>query len=154
MPTVSPVPDDQPNLTPYITVDDAGQAIDFYKQVFGAEELMRMPAPGGRIGHAELKIGNSRLMLSDEFPDMDARGPKTIGGTSFCLHLYVEDSDAVAARAEAAGATIQRPVADQFYGDRGGMIMDPFGHKWWISSRKENLSPDELRQRAAQASSS
>jgi PhnB protein len=135
-------------LTPYICCRDAAQAIDFYKQVFGAVETMRLAEPGsGRIGHAELRIGEDALMLSDEYAEMGVRGPLSIGGTPVTLHLYVADVDAVVARAAAAGAKVERAVQDQFYGDRSGIILDPFGHRWNIGTRKEELSAEQMNQR-------
>jgi len=143
------VPAGYHTATPYLIVNGAARAIEFYKQVFGATELLRMPAPGGKLGHAEIKIGDSNIMLADEFPEMDARGPQSIGGTPVSLMLYFEDCDAVTARAVASGATVLRPVQDQFYGDRSGTVLDPFGHKWTIATHKEDLSPAELQKRAA-----
>jgi len=143
------IPEGYHTLTPYLVVSGAGRAIDFYKQAFGATELMRMPGPGGRIMHAEIQIGDSRLMLADECPEMDARSPQSVGGTPVGLALYVEDVDAVTARALSAGAKVVRPVQDQFYGDRSGTIADPFGHKWTIGTHKEDLSPEEIQKRAA-----
>ena len=142
------VPEGYHTLTPYIIVADAARALEFYKNAFGAIEVMRLPGAAGRIGHAEIRIGDSRVMLADEFPEMDARGPITIGGTPVSLHLYVADADASVERALAAGATLKRPVQDQFYGDRMGGVVDPFGHVWWLATRKEHLSIDELRRRA------
>lgn len=147
---VSPIPTDRPRLGPYITVDDGAAALEFYRRAFGAVELSRMADENGRIGHAELRIGDGVLMLSDEFPEYGARAPKTIGGSPVMLHLYVEDADAVVASAEAAGATVDEPVADQFYGDRGGKLTDPFGHRWWIATRVEEVSEEEVKRRAAQ----
>jgi len=118
---------------------NAGKAIDFYKEVFGAKELSRLPLPGGKIGHAEIQIGDSRIMLADEFPEWDARSPETIGGSPVIIALYVEDVDAVVGRAVAAGARLFKPVADQFYGDRSGSITVPFGHKWNIATHKEDV---------------
>jgi len=136
-------------LTPYLIVSDAGRAIEFYKQAFGATELVRMPGPGGRIMHAELQVGDSRFMLADEHPEMDARGPQSIGGTPVGLAVYFPDVDAVTERAVSAGAKLLRPVQDQFYGDRAGTILDPFGHKWTIGTHKEDVSPEEIKKRAA-----
>jgi len=136
-------------LTPYLVVNGAARALEFYKQAFGATEVARMPGPGGKIMHAEIKIGDSHLMLADEFPEMDARSPQTIGGTPVGLMLYFEDADAVFARAVSAGAKVLRPVQDQFYGDRSGTVADPFGHKWTISTHKEDLSMEEIQKRAA-----
>ena len=149
--SVRPIPEGYHSLTPYLIVNDAAGAITFYQEAFGATEVMRMDAPGGRVGHAELRIGDSRIMLADEFPDMGARGPKAIGGTPVSLHLYVEDVDAVAKRAVAAGAKEVRPAKDQFYGDRLGTVEDPFGHVWHISTHVEDVPPDELKRRAQQS---
>ena len=143
------IPDGYHTATPYLIVNGAARALEFYKQVFGATELIRMPAPGGKVGHAEIRIGDSNIMLADEFPEMDARGPQTIGGTPVSLMLYFEDCDAVTARAVASGAKVLRPVQDQFYGDRSGTVLDPFGHKWTIATHKEDLSAEELQKRAA-----
>jgi len=143
------IPDGYHTATPYLIVNGGARAIEFYKQAFGATEVMRMPAPGGKLGHAEIKIGDSKIMLADEFPEMDARGPQTIGGTPVSLMLYSEDCDAVTARAVASGAKVLRPVEDHFYGDRSGTILDPFGHKWTIATHKADLSAEELQKRAA-----
>jgi PhnB protein len=143
------IPDGYHTATPYLIVNDATRAIEFYKQAFGATELMRMPAPGGKVGHAEIQIGDSRIMLADEFPEMNARSPKSVGGTSVSLMLYFENCDAVTTRAVSAGAKVLRPVQDQFYGDRSGNILDPFGHQWTIATHKEDLSPGEIQKRAA-----
>ncbi|MEO8227817.1 MAG: VOC family protein [Gemmatimonadota bacterium] len=147
-PPVHPVPYG-PRLTPYLTVRNGAAALDFYARAFGAVEVSRLVDPAGRIGHAELRIGEARVMLSDEYPEMNVVGPETLGGTSVALHLYTEDVDALAARAIAAGATVLHPVADQFYGDRGGKLRDPFGHTWWIASHIEDVAPDEMARRAA-----
>ena len=151
MTSMQPVPDGYHSVTPYLAIDDAADAIAFYRKAFGATEVMRMPAPGGKVGHAEIEIGGSRIMLADEYPDMNFRSPRAYGGSPVGLHLYVADVDAVARRAVAAGAKELRPVKDQFYGDRSGSIEDPFGHIWHIATRKEDLSVDELKRRAAQA---
>jgi PhnB protein len=148
---VKPVPEGYHSVTPYLVVDGAAGAIEFYKKVFGATEVLRMAAPGGRVGHAEIRIGDSLIMLADEHPDMGARGPKAFGGSPVTLHLYVEDVDAVARQATAAGAKERRPVKDQFYGDRSGTFEDPYGHVWHIATHKEDLSPDELKRRAKEA---
>jgi PhnB protein len=134
---------------PYLRVRDAGKAIDFYRRAFGAQELFRLTEPGGRIGHAEIKIGDSRIMLADEHPEIQALSPKTVGGSPVSIHLYVENVDAAVERAVAAGAKLVRPVADQFYGDRTGGIEDPFGYRWFIATHKEDLTMDEVRRRAA-----
>ena len=148
--SVKPVPEGYHNVTPYLIVDGASGAIEFYKKVFGASELMRMAAPGGKVGHAEVLIGDSRIMLADEFPDMGARGPKAFGGSPVHLYLYVEDVDSVARQAVAAGAKEIRPVKDQFYGDRSGAFEDPYGHLWHISTHKQDVPPDELKRRAGE----
>ena len=148
---VKPIPPGYHSVTPYLALDDAAGAIEFYKRAFGARERMRMPAPGGKVGHAEVEIGDSCIMLADEYPDMGFRSPKAVGGTPVTLHLYVDDVDAVARQAVAAGTRELRPVKDQFYGDRTGTVEDPFGHVWHIATRKEELSPDELKRRAGAA---
>jgi PhnB protein len=147
--SVKPIPEGYHTVTPYLILDGAAQALEFYKKALGATEIMRIPAPGGRVGHAEIRIGDSRIMLADEFPEMDARGPKSVGGSPVGIHLYVEDVDTMMKRAVDAGATVRRPVQDQFYGDRIGGIVDPFGHIWWIATHKEDLTMDELQRRAA-----
>ena len=145
---VSPIPEGCHSLTPYLVVRGAAAAIDFYKTVFGATEHYRIHGPGGTIGHAELTIGDSRLMLADETPAMGAIAPPPAGTKSFSLALYVEDADAVFARAVGAGATVIGPVRDQFYGDRSGTFTDPFGHLWTVATHKEDVSPAELQRRA------
>ena len=147
--TVKPVPDGYHTITPYLSVNGAAQAIAFYQKAFNAREVMRMAQPDGRVGHAELQLGNSRVMLADEFPEMGFKSPPSIGGTAVHLHMYVEDVDAVVSQALAAGATLVRPVQDQFYGDRLGSVADPYGHVWHVSTHKEDLSLEELRERAA-----
>ena len=144
---VKPIPDGYHTVTPYLIVDGAAAAIEFYKKAFGAEELFRMPMPGGRVAHAELQVGSSRIMLADEFPEMDARGPKARGGTPVSILLYVTDCDAVFNRAVAAGGKVKRPMKDQFYGDRSGTLEDPFGHVWSVSTHKEDLSMEEIGRR-------
>jgi PhnB protein len=144
-----PIPEGYHAITPYLIVKRGAEAIQFYARAFGAVEHERMEGPGGKIRHAEITIGDSRVMLADEHPEIGALGPETIGGSPVSLHLYVEDVDAVVARAIAAGATLTRPVADQFYGDRVGGITDPFGHRWFIATHKEDLTKDELHRRAA-----
>jgi PhnB protein len=148
---VNPIPDDYPRVIPYLIVDGAAAAIDFYTSVLGATERMRMPGPDGRIGHAELEIGDSMIMLADESPQMGINGPKTIGGTPVTLHVYVEDADGAFERAVNAGATSLRPIADQFYGDRSGQFEDPFGHRWNVATHVEDVPPDEMEKRAAAA---
>jgi PhnB protein len=136
-------------ITPYLCVRGAARALDFYREAFGAVETMRIAEPGGRIGHAEIEIGGAGVMLSDEYPDMGVKSPQTLGGSPVTLHVYLDDVDAAFARALAAGGKEVRPVADQFYGDRGGKLEDPFGHLWWIATRKEELSREEIEGRAA-----
>jgi len=148
--TVKPIPDGYHTVTPYITVDGAAKALEYYAKAFGAEERMRHGGPGGKIMHAEMKIGDSAIMLSDEFPEMGAKSPKSLGGTPFGLCLYVGDADAVFNRAVAAGGKVDRPVQNQFYGDRSGTLIDPFGHKWTISTHVEDVSPEELQRRMAE----
>lgn len=148
---VKPIPDGYHSVTPYLIIHDATAALEFYKKALGAVELMRMPAPGGRIGHAEIRIGDSPVMLADENPEMNARSPRTLGGSPISLMVYVKDVDAVVAQAVAAGAKLVRPVADQFYGDRTGGIDDPFGFHWYIATHVEDVAPDELERRAAKA---
>jgi PhnB protein len=153
MANVKPIPDGYPRVTPYLQVDGASAAIDFYTKVFGATERMRMPSPGGKVGHAELEIGNSLIMLADEFPEMGVLGPKTIGGTPVTISLYVEDVDDVFERAIAEGAVSVRGVENQFYGDRAGQLEDPFGHRWSVATHVEDVPPDEMAKRAAEAMS-
>jgi PhnB protein len=149
--TVKPIPEGYHTATPYLIVTGAAKAIEFYKKAFGAEEMVRMAQADGRIGHAEIKIGDSPIMLADEFPEMGARSPQSLGGSPVSILLYVKDVDAVFTHAVAAGATVQRPVADQFYGDRTGGVTDPFGHVWYIAIHKEDVSPEEMKKRAAAA---
>jgi PhnB protein len=148
---VKKIPDGHNSVSPYLIVNGAARALDFYARAFGATELFRHGAPDGRIGHAEIRIGDTVVMVADEFPDFDAHGPRKFGGSPVSLHVYVEDVDAVAARAVAAGATVKRPVADQFYGDRLGTLEDPFGHTWHVSTHIEDVAPDELDRRARKA---
>ena len=149
MATVKPIPDGYPRVTPYLHVDGASKAIEFYRTVFGAKERMRMAGPDGRIGHAELEIGNSMIMVADEHPDMNIRGPKSVGGTPVTVLVYVEDVDRAFERALKAGAKELRPVENQFYGDRSGQFEDPFGHHWNVATHVEDVPPDEMAKRAA-----
>lgn len=148
---VKPIPEGYHTVTPYLIVKDGARAIEFYKKAFGAKELMRMAGPDGKIGHAEIKIGDSPIMLADENPKMGARSPQSLGGSPVSILLYVEDVDTVFNQAVAAGGKVERPIADQFYGDRTGGLTDPFGHIWYISTHKEDVSPDEMKKRAAAA---
>lgn len=149
MADVKPIPDGYHSVTPYIIVDGAADAIEFYKKAFGATELFRLEIPGGKLGHAEIRIGDSPVMLADEHPEMGANSPAAFGGSPVSLMIYVEDVDAVFARAIAAGATEVRPVTDQFYGDRSGIVKDPYGHQWSIATHKEDLTPEQLNERFA-----
>ena len=148
---VQPIPAGYHSVTPYLSLRGAAQAIAFYKKALGAKEIMRMPGPDGKIGHAEVQIGDSRIMLADEYEAIGFLSPLARGGTTVTLHVYVKDVDAMVARATAAGAKVTRPVEDQFYGDRTGSIEDPFGHVWHLATRKEELSMAELKKRAAKA---
>lgn len=142
------IPDGYQSVTPYLIVDDARAALAYYEEAFGAKELLRLDGPGGSVAHAEFQIGGSRVMLASEFPEMDALSPKSVGGTAVSLLVYTEDVDATFAQAIAAGGTVLRAVADQFYGDRSGTLQDPFGHKWTLSTHIEEVAPDELKRRA------
>ena len=146
-----PVPSGYHTATPYLIIKEAARAIDFYKQAFGAEEIIRLADPTGRVEHAEIRIGTSPIMLADEFPEMGALSPSSLGGSPVSIHLYVEDVDALADRAVAAGAKMLRPVKDQFYGDRSGTFADPFGHIWTVATHKEDLSPEEIQRRVEAA---
>jgi len=146
---VKPIPEGYHAVTPYLIVNGGAKAIDFYKKAFGATELFRMAQPDGKIGHAEITIGDSPIMLADEAPQMGAKSPRSFGGSPVGIHLYVEDVDKIFNQAVAAGAKVERPVEDKFYGDRAGGIIDPFGHRWYISTHKEDVPPEELEKRAA-----
>lgn len=141
------IPDGYHTATPYLVIKGAARALDFYKKAFGATELMRMPDSDGKIGHAEIKIGNSPIMLADEFPDRGYKSPQSIGGTPVSIMLYVENVDKTVERAVAEGAKITKAVEDQFYGDRNGTISDPFGHVWTISTHVEDVTPAEMQRR-------
>src|SRR5579862_2344403 len=147
--TVKPIPDGYEQATPYLIISGAAGAIDFYARAFGAAEVLRLPMGDGRIGHAEVRIGPASIMLADEFPEMGYRGPRALGGSPVSIHIYVEDVDAFAARAATAGATVKRPVQDQFYGDRSVTLEDPFGHVWTFATHTEDVPPEELRRRHA-----
>ncbi|MGD0810673.1 MAG: VOC family protein [Acidimicrobiales bacterium] len=153
MAKVNPVPDGYPRLSPSLAVHDGNAAIAFYCSVLGATERMRMEAPGGKVAHAELIFGDSVLMITDEFPEMGATSPKSVGGTPVTMSLYVDDVDDVFRRAIAEGATHLRAVEDQFYGDRSGSFLDPFGHRWYIATHIEDVPPEEMAERAAKAMS-
>jgi PhnB protein len=150
-----PIPDGYRTVTPYLTVKGAAQAIDFYKRAFGAQEIERMTGPDGKsVMHAEIKIGDSIVMLTDEMPQMGTRSPQTLGGTTASVFLYVPDVDSAFKRAVDAGAKATMPPADMFWGDRFGKLVDPFGHEWGMATHKEDLSPEEVRKRAAAAMAS
>ena len=151
MADVNPFPEGYPRVTPYLTVDGADAAIAFYTKVLGATERMRMPGPDGKLGHAEIEVGDSIIMLSDEWPDMNVRSPKSIGGTAVTIHVYVEDADAAFESAVAEGAKELRAVENQFYGDRSGQFEDPWGHRWNVATHVEDVPPDEMEKRAAAA---
>lgn len=146
-----PIPEGYPSLRPYLFIDGAAQAIDYYEKAFGARERMRLEVPGGKIAHAEIEIGDSLLMLCDPLPQFESQAPTALGGTSAEVFLYVEDVDAAVKQAVDAGATITTEVADQFWGDRSGIITDPFGHVWLIATHIEDLTPDEIAERARAA---
>jgi PhnB protein len=153
MAKVDPIPSQYPRVTPYLSVDGAEKAIEFYRDIFGATEQVRMAGPDGKIGHAELSIGDSLIMLADPFPDMGSPTPKALGGSPVTLMVYVEKVDDVFARAIKAGAKEIAPVQDQFYGDRSGQFEDPFGHRWNVASHVEDVSPEEMEKRAAEVMS-
>jgi PhnB protein len=146
---VKAIPDGYHSMTPYLIIDGAAKAIEFYTKVFGATELLRLPGPEGKLGHAEIRIGDSVLMMADEKPEMGHRGPKTLGGSPVGIMLYVEHVDRTFAKAVAAGATVDRPIQDQFYGDRSGTVIDPFGYKWTIATHIEDVAPEEMQRRIA-----
>ena len=148
---VKPIPDGYHSVTPYLTVNDAARAIDFYERAFGAKEVMRMSGPQGKIGHAELKIGDSMIMLADEMPQGGTRSPQALGGTTCGIFVYVKDVDTVFNQAVSAGARVEMPLADQFWGDRYGRVVDPFGHSWSLATHKEDVAPEEMKQRMAEA---
>ena len=144
---IKPIPEGHHTATPYLIVKGAARAIDFYKKAFGARELMRLAEPGGRVGHAEIQIGDSPIMLADEFPEMGILGPQSLGGSPVSILLYVEGVDTRFSQAIAAGAKVRRPVKDQFYGDRSGTLADPFGHVWTIATHREDVSAAEMQKR-------
>jgi PhnB protein len=151
MAAVQPVPEGYPQVTPYLCVEGAGAAIEFYGRVLGTTERMRMETPEGTVSHAELQLGGSLIMLADEFPELGVRSPKAFGGSPVTMSVYVEDVDGVFERALQAGAKVLRPLEDQFYGDRAGQFEDPFGHRWSVATHVEDVSPEEMARRAAEA---
>jgi PhnB protein len=146
---VKPIPENYPRITRYLCIKGAAEAIDFYTKAFGATERMRMTEPGGKVGHAELEVAGGLIMLADEYPDIGFRSPTSLDGSPVVIHIYVEDVDAFCNQAVAAGATLLKPVANQFYGDRSGQLRDPFGHVWSVATHKEDLTTDEMKKRAA-----
>ena len=144
---VQPIPKGYHAVTAYLSVQNAARALEYYKQAFGAKELLRMPMPDGKVGHAEIQIGDSHVMLADEMPGMGFVGPRSRGGTTVQLHLYVRDVDATVQKAVAAGGKLTRPIEDKFYGDRAGTVEDPYGHLWYIATHKEDVPPKELKRR-------
>ncbi len=148
---VKPIPDGYHSVTPYLIIRGAADAIEFYQKAFGAKELFRFPTPDGKIGHAEIKIGDSPIMLADEYPSMGYNSPQALGGSPVSLMIYVEDVDTVFNQAVAAGATVKEAVSDKFYGDRIGSLTDPFGHVWHVSTHKEDVSVEEMQKRAQAA---
>ena len=146
--SVSPVPAGHHTVTPYLSVNGGTKALEFYKHAFGASEMYKLVMPDGRLGHAEIRIGDSVIMLADQFPEYGGKTPQTLGGTPVSIYLYVEDVDGFVKRAVAAGAKESKAVADQFYGDRSGQLEDPFGHIWWVATHKEDVSPEEIEKRA------
>jgi PhnB protein len=146
--STKPIPEGHHTVTPYLAIKNAVEALEFYKKAFGATETFRLMMPDGRLGHGEIRLGDSVIMLSDEFPEYDGgASPQTLGGSSVCIHLYVEDVDAFFKTALSAGARERKPVMDQFYGDRSGQLEDPFGHLWWVATHKEDVSMEELKKR-------
>jgi PhnB protein len=148
---VKPIPEGYHSVTPYLIVRGGADAIEFYKKAFGAVELFRFPSPDGKIGHAEIKVGNSPIMLADEFPDMGYKGPQSLGGSPVSLMIYVDDVDTVFQQAVDAGATVKEALQDKFYGDRMGTVIDPFGHRWHLATHKEDVSVEEMQRRAQAA---
>ena len=144
---MKPIPDGYRSVTPYMIIKGAGEAIEFYKKAFKAKERLRVPGPGGKIMHAEIEIGDSVVMLGEESPEMGALGPTSVGGTPVSIHLYIDDVDQMFAQALAAGGKQERAVQDQFYGDRSGGLVDPFGHKWHLATHVEDVSPEEMDRR-------
>jgi PhnB protein len=147
MNSVKAVPSGHHTVTPYLVIKNAAKALEFYKEAFGATESYKLMLPDGRLGHAEIRLGDSVIMLADEFPEYGGKSPETLGGSAVSIHLYVEDADAFFNKALAAGAKERKPVMNQFYGDRSGELEDPFGHLWWVATHKEDVAPEELQKR-------
>jgi PhnB protein len=148
---VQPIPKGYHSVTPYLVVEDAVRAVDFYQRAFGAKEIMRMATPSGKISHAELQIGDSMLMLSEEMPGSGNKSPRSLGGSPVGIFLYLEDVDSVFNQATRAGAKVEMPLADMFWGDRYGKVVDPFGHSWSLATHKEDVAPEEMKKRAEKA---
>ncbi|HTD88379.1 MAG TPA: VOC family protein [Candidatus Binatia bacterium] len=144
---VKPIPEGHRTVTPYMAIKNGVKALEFYKKAFGATEVYKLVMPDGRLGHAEIRIGDSIIMMSDEFPEYGGKSPETLGGTPVNIHLYVDDVDGFFKKAVAAGAKERKAVKDQFYGDRSGQLEDPFGHLWWVATHKEDVSPKEMQKR-------
>jgi PhnB protein len=145
--SVKPIPEGHRTVTPYLAIKNAAGALEFYKKAFGAVETYKLIIPDGRVGHAEIRLGDSLIMLSDEFPEFGGKAPEALGGSPVSIHLYVDDVDAFFKRALAAGAHELKPIANQFYGDRSGQLQDPFGHLWWVATHREDVAPDEMQKR-------
>ncbi|OGT37784.1 MAG: glyoxalase [Gammaproteobacteria bacterium RIFCSPHIGHO2_12_FULL_37_14] len=150
MKKVSPIPKGYHSVTPYLIINRAAAAIEFYKKAFAAKEVMRVEHKGGKVGHAELKIGDAKIMLADEFPEMNSRSPQAYGGSPVSLHLYVKNVDDVVSKAISAGATLMRPLENMFYGDRSGTVVDPYGHIWHVATHIEDVTPAKMKKRAAE----
>ena len=144
---VKPIPEGHRTVAPYLTVKNAEKAMAFYKDAFGAAEVYMLKVPDGRVGHAEIRLGDCIVMFADEFPEYGCKAPESLGGSAVSIHLYVPDVDAFFKRAVAAGAMERKPVMDQFYGDRSGQLEDPFGHLWWVATHKEDVAPEEIQKR-------
>jgi PhnB protein len=147
MSTAKAIPSGHRTVTPYLAIKNAAKALEFYKNAFGATERYKLMMPDGRLGHAEIQLGDSMIMLADEFPEYGGKAPETLGGSPVSIHLYVEDVDAFFKKALAAGAKELKPVMDQFYGDRSGQLEEPFGHLWWVATHKEDIAPEEMQKR-------
>src|SRR5262245_662364 len=145
--SVKAIPARHPTSSPYLAIKKAAEALEFYKKAFGANEIYKLMMPDGRLGHAEIRLGDSVIMMADEFPEFGGKAPQTLGGSPVSIHLYVEDVDGFVKRAVSAGAKEREPVMDQFYGDRSGQLEDPFGHLWWVATHKEDVPPDEMQKR-------
>ena len=145
--SVKPIPEGHRTVAPYLAIKNAAGALEFYKKAFGAVETYKLIIPDGRVGHAEIRLGDSLIMLSDEFPEFGGKAPEALGGSPVSIHLYVDDVDAFFKRALAVGAHELKPIANQFYGDRSGQLQDPFGHLWWVATHREDVEPDEMQKR-------